>query len=294
MLKHGLADGVATVTIANPPVNVLTIAMLREMAAAIRGSARAKVLLVNSEGDWFSAGVDVGEHREPHAAEMIASFRAVFDALMEFDGIAVAAFIHNWRFFMGYVEYVRGLRMLERDQFERGLALLDSAAGRVPEIPELAVIPNLLNAQLLIADDKNDEALELLARSRPHASPELQESFRQAELSAQMGIAFDARDYDALLAAARSLADAAPNEPAALASVASSLACKYADTGDESFRAQSLEHLELALAMAKERGDDLGNFEERVRHRLATRDIISRDEFAQRFPEGWKPEERQP
>ncbi len=91
MLKHGFTDGVATITIANPPVNVLTVAMLREMAAAIRESARAKVLLVTSEGDVFSAGVDVGEHREPHAAETIASFRAVFDALMEFEGIAVAA-----------------------------------------------------------------------------------------------------------------------------------------------------------------------------------------------------------
>ena len=30
MLKHGINDGVATITIANPPVNVLTVAMLRE------------------------------------------------------------------------------------------------------------------------------------------------------------------------------------------------------------------------------------------------------------------------
>jgi cyclohexa-1,5-dienecarbonyl-CoA hydratase len=84
-------DGVATITIANPPVNVLTVEMLREMALAIRESARAKVILVRAEGEVFSAGVDVGEHREPHAAEMIGCFRAVFDALMEFDGIAVAA-----------------------------------------------------------------------------------------------------------------------------------------------------------------------------------------------------------
>jgi cyclohexa-1,5-dienecarbonyl-CoA hydratase len=91
MLKYGVADGVATITIANPPVNVLTIAMLREMADTIRASARAKVILFAAEGAVFSAGVDVGEHREPHAAEMIASFRAVFDALMNFDGIALAA-----------------------------------------------------------------------------------------------------------------------------------------------------------------------------------------------------------
>ena len=80
MLKHGIESGVATITIANPPVNVLTVAMLREMVAAVRASSRAKVLLLSAEGDVFSAGVDVGEHREPHAAEMIASFRALFDA----------------------------------------------------------------------------------------------------------------------------------------------------------------------------------------------------------------------
>ena len=91
MLKHGVTDGVVTITIANPPVNVLTIAMLREMADAIRSAARAKVVLVSAEGAVFSAGVDVGQHREPHAAEMIASFRALFDALMGFDGIALAA-----------------------------------------------------------------------------------------------------------------------------------------------------------------------------------------------------------
>jgi cyclohexa-1,5-dienecarbonyl-CoA hydratase len=91
MLKHEFADGVATVTIANPPVNVLTVAMLREMADAIRAASRAKVILIDAEGDVFSAGVDVEEHLSPHAAEMIAGFRAVFDALMAFDGIAVAA-----------------------------------------------------------------------------------------------------------------------------------------------------------------------------------------------------------
>ena len=91
MLKHGVSDGVATITIANPPVNVLTIAMLREMADAIGTCERAKVIVFAAEGAVFSAGVDVGEHREPHAAEMIASFRAVFDALMKFDGIALAA-----------------------------------------------------------------------------------------------------------------------------------------------------------------------------------------------------------
>ncbi|HEU4928458.1 MAG TPA: enoyl-CoA hydratase/isomerase family protein [Candidatus Krumholzibacteria bacterium] len=91
MLRHGVADGVATITIAHPPANVLTIAMLREMADAIHAAARAKVILFAAEGSMFSAGVDVGQHREPHAAEMIGSFRAVFDALMSFDGIAVAA-----------------------------------------------------------------------------------------------------------------------------------------------------------------------------------------------------------
>ncbi len=91
MLKHQIKNGVATVTIVNPPVNVITIEMLDAMAYSIAESSGAKVLVLQAEGDVFSAGVDVAEHLEPTAARMIGSFRSVVDALSRFQGIVVAA-----------------------------------------------------------------------------------------------------------------------------------------------------------------------------------------------------------
>jgi hypothetical protein len=204
--------------------------------------------------------------------------------------VAVAAFVYNWRFFMGYVEFLRGMRAIEREQVEQGVALLDSAARRVPEVPELAVVPNLLNAQRLLADDKSDEALALLAKSRPFVPDNLHDAFRQAESSAQMGVAFNRHDYDAFLTAAQALAESMPNEPAAIAAVAAAHACKFAATGDPAFHQQNLEQLERARSLAGADDAEFREYENRIQHRLATREIITKEQFHERFPDGWKPE----
>ena len=202
--------------------------------------------------------------------------------------VAVVAFVHNWRFFIAYVEYLRGLRALEQEHVEAGIDLLDSAAKRLPEIPDLAVLPNLLNAQRLIVDDKNEEALKLLAQSRPQVPDSLRPAYQNAEFSAQMGAAFNRGDYDAFLAAAKSFAEANPTESAAIGSVASAYACKYAKTGDPAFRTKCLEEMERARAVAGADNDVFREYESRIQHRLESKEIISREEFVKRFPNGWK------
>jgi hypothetical protein len=69
--------------------------------------------------------------------------------------LAAIAFAYNWRFFMAYVEMIRGNHAMEKGRILEGVALLDSAAQRVPEVPELAVLPNLVKAQRLIAEEKD-------------------------------------------------------------------------------------------------------------------------------------------
>ena len=98
--------------------------------------------------------------------------------------VAAVAFVHNWRFFSAYVNYLRGLHKLEQQHVEEGIALLDSAARRVPEVPDLAVLPNLLIAQRLVADDKNDEALKLLAQSAAYVPDSLRLAYENTKSSA--------------------------------------------------------------------------------------------------------------
>lgn len=72
------------VTLAHPPLNILTMAMMRELQHALE-TARArrdiKLLLLDAEGKAFSAGADVGEHTAGMVHEMISTFGALFRAL---------------------------------------------------------------------------------------------------------------------------------------------------------------------------------------------------------------------
>jgi len=79
-----------TITIDNPPVNVMSVALMRDMAGAI-SKCEDKVLLIEAKGGTFSAGGNVSELLEEKAAKMIGATRLVFEALMNFEGISVAA-----------------------------------------------------------------------------------------------------------------------------------------------------------------------------------------------------------
>ena len=73
--------GVATLTLAKPPLNVLDIAMMEEMVEAIaelEGDTALKVLVIRAEGKAFSAGVDISDHTADRVEEMIRVFHDIF------------------------------------------------------------------------------------------------------------------------------------------------------------------------------------------------------------------------
>ena len=84
-------DGVARLTLNKPPLNVLDIAMMREINGALEGldgDPGVKVLVFQAaEGSKaFSAGVDVSEHTADKVEEMIEVFHRIFRLL---DGLEV-------------------------------------------------------------------------------------------------------------------------------------------------------------------------------------------------------------
>ncbi|HID87726.1 MAG TPA: enoyl-CoA hydratase/isomerase family protein, partial [Anaerolineae bacterium] len=79
-------DGIARLTLNRPPLNVLNIAMMREIVAALEelnGAPSVKVLVFEAaEGSKaFSAGVDVSEHTADKVEEMIEVFHRIFRLL---------------------------------------------------------------------------------------------------------------------------------------------------------------------------------------------------------------------
>lgn len=102
LVRYEVVDDVAFVTLNAPPLNVLTAAMMGELAGALeraQADRSLKAIVVQAEGKAFSAGADVGEHRPEQAPEMIAGFSRLFAALgaselplvMAVDGAALGA-----------------------------------------------------------------------------------------------------------------------------------------------------------------------------------------------------------
>lgn len=79
------ADGLITVTIDKPPYNVLDIATLEQLEAALAAAAadnQAKLLVLTGAGEKaFSAGVDVADHTPDKVDRMIETFGSVFRRL---------------------------------------------------------------------------------------------------------------------------------------------------------------------------------------------------------------------
>jgi len=68
-----------------PPLNVLDIAMLEELEAALSGpavDAEAAAIVLTGAGKAFCAGVDVADHMGDRAAAMLRSFHAVIERLL--------------------------------------------------------------------------------------------------------------------------------------------------------------------------------------------------------------------
>ena len=90
-------NGLGTITLNRPPVNILNIAMMEEMngvLASWRGKKDLKMVLFDAQGKCFSAGVDVGEHMGDMAPKMIGAFHGMF-RLMDQLGIPTIASVYG-------------------------------------------------------------------------------------------------------------------------------------------------------------------------------------------------------
>ena len=80
-IRTELKEGVATLTLNRPPVNVLNIEMMEEVNTYFESLLKEKalkLLVIQAAGKAFSAGVDVGEHLGDLVYKMIEVFHRMF------------------------------------------------------------------------------------------------------------------------------------------------------------------------------------------------------------------------
>src|SRR6202046_3795720 len=79
------APPVARIGLRNPPLNVIDISMMEELAqslAEIETRQDVSVLVIGGEGKCFSAGVDVAAHAPETIEQMLSAFHHVIRALL--------------------------------------------------------------------------------------------------------------------------------------------------------------------------------------------------------------------
>src|SRR5262245_6162601 len=101
-IEGSIAEGIAEVTIACPPVNALGVRAWLDLAEAVRrlgADAAARVLILRAEGRGFCAGVDIKElQREPGHDALVAVNRAcaaAFAAVYDCE-VPVIAAVHGF------------------------------------------------------------------------------------------------------------------------------------------------------------------------------------------------------
>lgn len=93
-IQTSVKDGVATITLNRPPLNVLHLPMLEEMNAALEplvSDAATAAIVFRAQGKAFSAGVDVADHTADKVHGMIERFHAIFRKLAATDAVTIAA-----------------------------------------------------------------------------------------------------------------------------------------------------------------------------------------------------------
>lgn len=86
MVTLDIAAGIAHIRIDEPPLNVLTRAVLADLRGALdraEADSTTRVLLLTAAGKHFSAGASVEEHLPPQCDEMIPEFMTTVLALRE-------------------------------------------------------------------------------------------------------------------------------------------------------------------------------------------------------------------
>jgi hypothetical protein len=201
-------------------------------------------------------------------------------------GLAVLALVGAWnslRFLNAYFAMAAASRAFNDGDIETATSQASLAADLVPEAKGYQVDAQYFQGIWLLVNGKSAEAAATLRNLKAKVGKAPAFGLDHFLHLAESGAAFDRKDYDAFLKLSLEQATRT-GSPDDLAAAASAFACKYAVTGDESFKAHAMEHLEKARQAAQQEKRDLGEYEVRILHRLKTREIITAEEYYRRFP----------
>jgi hypothetical protein len=205
--------------------------------------------------------------------------------------LVISILAWNSRFIRAYYELRCFASEMAMGDLQRGAPHFISASRLVPENVELQTYGAFYEGVLLLGQDKSAEALKLLQSCVGRVAAET--NIDELIMDAKVGVAFDQGDYDQFLQLALEMDAKHKDDPVYAEQLASAYACKYAETQNEQYKIKSLAALDRSktlVSLKPEFQTFYADYEQRILHRLYTREIISRNEFQKRYPNGWAEE----
>lgn len=96
-ISFSKSEGITTVTLNRPPLNVLNIEFMRALDKVLQleeVSAEARVIALSAQGKAFCAGVDVADHTSERMQEMLSVFHALINRIRKLP-VPTVALVHG-------------------------------------------------------------------------------------------------------------------------------------------------------------------------------------------------------
>lgn len=200
--------------------------------------------------------------------------------------LAALSLWYHRRFAFAFVHVAQANRAFKRGDAATAAAHMGAASVLVPEDSATQAMAAFYRGLLLMQQDHSAEAVKEFQQAKAVFGAGLDRVILLAEGSA----AFEAKDYDRFLEKQQAAARLSPDDAMTVGALASAYACKFAVGGDEKHKSEALAHLERARALSAADPRSFKEYEERILHRLQTREIITAEEYHRRFPKaGVKP-----
>lgn len=198
--------------------------------------------------------------------------------------IVAGSFIWNWKYYQAYSYIMKSNDYFQQGDYNSATNLMHLASIKVPEVEDIRTLTSYFHGVDLLVKDSSAEALVEFNKCKDKLPTEydLDLLINQAKI----GKAFNQKDYKGFLEATLESFARDSTTAFSYASVASAYACIYADEGSENAKEKALFYLDKAK-MLDENDEENKEYVNRIEHRIETKNIITRNEFVERFPNGW-------
>ncbi len=198
--------------------------------------------------------------------------------------IVVFAFAFNWKYYRAYKDITNLGQTMQKGDFAGAFALMQDAASIVPEVEDIKTLSRYYHGLDLLSKDKGDEALTEFE----YCSPRLTSDYAVDKLilQARISSSYQKKDYNGFLLAAREQLSLDTTQVLSWASVASAYSCLYAINGADSSKSLSVKYMKKAQTLDSI-SEEMKQYYNLIDYRLDTRDLIDREDFTKKYPNGW-------